>query len=79
VLDWSNILLAFAAHAALGLRTIDRPLRPLALKTLPLMPVYWLLGALAGWRAVRQYFSEPFLWEKTPHRPHDPSGEIHHV
>ncbi|WP_193177285.1 glycosyltransferase family 2 protein [Oricola nitratireducens] len=79
VLDWSNILLAFAAHAALGLRTIDRPLRPLALKTLPLMPVYWLLGALAGWRAVRQYFSEPFLWEKTPHRPHDPSGEMHHV
>lgn len=77
VLDWSNILLAFAAHAALALRTVDAPVRPLALRALALTPVYWLFVALAGWRAVRQYFSEPFLWEKTPHRPHDPGGARH--
>ena len=77
ILDWSNIGLAFAAHAALSLRTVDAPARPLALRALLLTPVYWVLGALAGWRAVRQYFSEPFLWEKTPHRPHDPDGVTH--
>lgn len=77
VLDWSNILLAFAAHAALSLRTVDAPMRPLAFKVLALTPLYWLLGAVAGWRAVKQYFTEPFLWEKTPHRPHDPDGATH--
>jgi len=77
ILDWTNILLAFTAHAALSLRTVDATMRPLAMKVLALTPVYWVLGALAGWRAVKQYFSEPFLWEKTPHRPHDPEGVRH--
>ena len=76
-LDWTSIGLAFAAHAALALRTVDRPLRLLALRSLALTPVYWLFGSLAGWRAVRQYFANPWLWEKTPHRPHDPDGARH--
>ncbi|QKV19358.1 glycosyltransferase family 2 protein [Oricola thermophila] len=77
VLAGANIVLAFGAHAALSLRTVDRPLRPLALKVMALVPVYWLLGAVAGWRAVKQYFTEPYLWEKTPHRPHDREGARH--
>jgi hypothetical protein len=77
ILDWSSIALAFTAHAALSLRTVDAQLRPLALRHLPLTPIYWLFASLAGWRAVRQFFANPYLWEKTPHRPHDPEGVRH--
>ncbi|MCI5078163.1 glycosyltransferase [Oricola sp.] len=74
---WTNIALAFAAQALLALRAVDRRRRLLALRMLPALPAYWLLGSVAGWRAMRQYFTRPFLWEKTPHGPHDPSGESH--
>ena len=32
-----------------------------------LMPVYWLLISLAGYRALVQLVRQPFLWEKTRH------------
>ncbi len=79
MLDLGNIVLSFGAFTALSFRTLDRRLRGVALKRLPALPLYWLLGSLAGWRAVRQYFSEPFLWEKTPHKAHDPDGDFHHM
>lgn len=77
VLDWASVGLAFAASAALTLRTVGWRHRGLALRALPGLPAYWLLSSWAGWRALRQYFSNRFLWEKTPHRPHDPGGDSH--
>jgi len=77
--DWANILLAFVVHAALGLRAVDGPEKGLALKVLPALPAYWLLMSLAGWRAAVQYYRNPFLWEKTPHAPHDPNGVRHRI
>jgi cellulose synthase/poly-beta-1,6-N-acetylglucosamine synthase-like glycosyltransferase len=32
-----------------------------------LAPIYWVLMSVAGWRALFQFFSNPFLWEKTRH------------
>lgn len=32
-----------------------------------LHPVYWLLHAVAAWRAAVQIIRRPFVWEKTPH------------
>lgn len=32
-----------------------------------LTPVYWMLMSVSGWRAFFQFFSNPFLWEKTQH------------
>jgi cellulose synthase/poly-beta-1,6-N-acetylglucosamine synthase-like glycosyltransferase len=32
-----------------------------------LNPVYWILHAVASWRALWQVFFQPFHWEKTPH------------
>lgn len=32
-----------------------------------LMPFYWMLMSVSGWRAFLQFFSNPFLWEKTQH------------
>jgi hypothetical protein len=32
-----------------------------------LAPGYWLLMAVASWRALWQLLRQPHLWEKTPH------------
>ncbi len=32
-----------------------------------LMPIYWLLISVAGWRAIWHLTVRPFHWEKTPH------------
>ncbi len=32
-----------------------------------LMPFYWLLISLAGWKGFLQIFTKPFYWEKTTH------------
>ena len=32
-----------------------------------LSPVYWLLHAVAAWRALWQTVRSPHEWEKTPH------------
>ncbi|MEO0763892.1 MAG: glycosyltransferase family 2 protein, partial [Pseudomonadota bacterium] len=33
----------------------------------PLMPVYWTLGAIAAWKAVGELFVAPTYWDKTRH------------
>jgi glycosyltransferase XagB len=37
------------------------------LSQVPLMPVYWLLISDAAYRAVWQFATDPFTWEKTAH------------
>jgi cellulose synthase/poly-beta-1,6-N-acetylglucosamine synthase-like glycosyltransferase len=32
-----------------------------------LTPIYWMLMSYSGWRAFFQFFSAPFVWEKTQH------------
>jgi cellulose synthase/poly-beta-1,6-N-acetylglucosamine synthase-like glycosyltransferase len=32
-----------------------------------LTPVYWLMMSYSGWRALLQFFRDPFQWEKTQH------------
>ena len=76
-IDLANIVLAFGVQAALGLRAVDPAARWRTIRVLPMLPVYWLLMSVAGWRALVQYFRNPFLWEKTPHAPHDPNGVKH--
>ena len=78
-LGWTNIGASLAIHAALCLQTVNPQLRSLTLRTLPAAPLYWLLASVAAWRAVYQFVKEPFLWEKTPHKAHDPDGEFHHL
>lgn len=33
----------------------------------PLMPVYWSMGALAAWRAIAELAVAPYFWDKTDH------------
>jgi cellulose synthase/poly-beta-1,6-N-acetylglucosamine synthase-like glycosyltransferase len=39
-----------------------------------LTPFYWMLMSVSGWRAFFQFFSNPFLWEKTQHALHANTG-----
>jgi cellulose synthase/poly-beta-1,6-N-acetylglucosamine synthase-like glycosyltransferase len=32
-----------------------------------LSPLYWIMMSYCGWRALLQFFANPFLWEKTRH------------
>ena len=36
-----------------------------------LMPFYWLMISVAGWKGFWQFFTKPFYWEKTLHGLHD--------
>ncbi|MCM2291456.1 glycosyltransferase [Allorhizobium sp. BGMRC 0089] len=33
------------------------------------LPVYWMMTALAAWKAVIELKTRPFYWHKTPHQP----------
>jgi cellulose synthase/poly-beta-1,6-N-acetylglucosamine synthase-like glycosyltransferase len=39
------------------------------------MPLYWLLGSLAAWRALVDLVLDPHHWAKTPHDAHDGTRE----
>jgi len=60
VSGYSLSILASMAAAA------NRGLRPLILSSLT-MPAYWLLISTGAYRALYQFFSKPFHWEKTDH------------
>jgi cellulose synthase/poly-beta-1,6-N-acetylglucosamine synthase-like glycosyltransferase len=62
-----NLAGGYTTYACLALCVHQRcGLRAGMLQYLSL-PAYWLLISLAGWRALFQLFTNPFLWEKTPH------------
>ncbi|MBA3847224.1 MAG: glycosyltransferase, partial [Planctomycetes bacterium] len=56
-------LLFVLIHALAALRRGFGDLLPTALA----LPLYWLGVSLGTWRGFLQSFSNPFLWEKTPH------------
>lgn len=43
---------------------------PELIKFFPLVPIYWVLMSVAGWKAVGQLFIKPHFWEKTVHGFH---------
>lgn len=40
---------------------------PAFLMWVPMLPVYWTLGAIAAWKAVVELFIAPYYWDKTRH------------
>lgn len=67
VLCLLDLVLGVGAAVAIGLIGIERRrlagLKPLLL----LKPLYWLMISWATWRAVRQLYLAPHVWEKTEH------------
>jgi glycosyltransferase XagB len=62
-----NLGVGYASAMMVGALAVVRRGRPdLAVHAL-LMPMYWLLISLAGYRALFQLVRSPYLWEKTQH------------
>ena len=69
VIDVCNILMSYIVFILLGRRKMTGwELRALGWRWVWL-PAYWLMLSAAAWRAVWQLRSNPFFWEKTPHKP----------
>jgi cellulose synthase/poly-beta-1,6-N-acetylglucosamine synthase-like glycosyltransferase len=61
------ILGGYLASALLGAVGLHRRGLTAHLWVLLLLPVHWLLLALAAWRALYQLLADPYRWEKTDH------------
>ena len=57
----------YAASMALGFLALKRRGMPKLLVQVPLMPLYWLLISGAAYRAIWQFMTDRFAWEKTEH------------
>jgi glycosyltransferase involved in cell wall biosynthesis len=67
VLAAGNFVVGYAAAMGLGYLTVRaRGFKPL-LRQVALMPVYWLLVSAAAYRALWQFVTARFTWEKTEH------------
>lgn len=64
---WFALITGYAA--AMGLALLAARGRGLSrlLWHVPLMPLYWLLISVAAYRALWQFVTAPFKWEKTEH------------
>lgn len=71
----ANFAIGFIASLLLGAMTSwRRGYRALAFRVV-MMPLYWLLISIAGYRALWQLVRDPYRWEKTSHDKH-PSAKF---
>ncbi len=71
----ANFAIGFVASLVLGAITAwRRGYRALAFRVV-MMPFYWLLISIAGYRALWQLIRDPYRWEKTAHGTH-PSAKF---
>jgi len=57
----------YLASMAVGLLAVKRRGARHLFKQVPLMPLYWLLISGAAYRAIWQFMTDRFAWEKTEH------------
>lgn len=68
-IDGANILLSYAVFLVMGLSVMsDYEKRQLRGRRI-MVPVYWLMVSYGAWKAVWQLRTNPFFWDKTPHKP----------
>lgn len=66
----ANFAIGFLASLLLGATTSwRRGYRALSFRVV-MMPLYWLLISIAGYRALWQLVRDPYRWEKTVHEAH---------
>lgn len=70
VIDSFNLLAGYVIFGFAGWRAfIAGEKKGFQQKWFCVIPIYWLMMSLAGWRAFYQLFANVHLWEKTPHAP----------
>jgi cellulose synthase/poly-beta-1,6-N-acetylglucosamine synthase-like glycosyltransferase len=67
LIAWFSLVAGYLAAMGLGLLAVQRRGYGALVKQVPLMPIYWLLISLAAYRALWQYMTARFKWEKTEH------------
>ena len=67
LIAWFDLVTGYLAAMALGLLAVRRRGYRDLLKQIPLMPLYWLLISAAAYRALWQFMTARFEWEKTEH------------
>jgi cellulose synthase/poly-beta-1,6-N-acetylglucosamine synthase-like glycosyltransferase len=67
LIAWFDLSAGYIASMGLGLLAVRRRGYRALLKQIPLMPFYWLLISAAAYRALWQFMTARFEWEKTEH------------
>ena len=67
LIAWFNLSVGYLASMGLGLLAVRRRGYVTLLRQIPLMPLYWLLISAAAYRALWQFMTARFEWEKTEH------------
>jgi len=67
VLAIGNLIVGYAAAMGLGLLTVRARGHKFLLRQVALMPLDWLLVSAAAYRAIWQFVTARFTWEKTEH------------
>jgi cellulose synthase/poly-beta-1,6-N-acetylglucosamine synthase-like glycosyltransferase len=63
----TTLLTGYLGSAFFGLVGLERRRMLRAAWVLPTIPFYWLLLSAAAWRALWQFVTAPYHWEKTEH------------
>jgi len=64
---WFDLAVGYLATMGLGLLAVRHRGYQALLIQIPLMPAYWLLISAAAYRALWQFMTARFEWEKTEH------------
>ena len=64
---FASMLIGQAVMLSVAARAVWARQRRHLLATIPILALYWPLGALAAYRAVLEIFTRPFYWDKTEH------------
>jgi len=72
-MDIANILGSYAIFLAVGKGAMTEPEQRRVGRRWLGVPAYWMLVSFAAWRSLLELNANPFLWNKTPHRPHVPA------
>jgi glycosyltransferase XagB len=67
LIAWFDLSAGYLASMGLGFLAVRRRGYRALLWQVPLMPVYWLLISAAAYRALWQFMTARFEWEKTEH------------
>lgn len=78
VLAVGNLIIGYAAAMGLGFLTVRRRGLKVLLRQVALMPFYWLLVSVAAYRAIWQFVTARFTWEKTEHGLTQQIGSLMH-
>ena len=67
IVAWFVLVTGYAGAMALGLTAVRKRGYRALVRQVPLMPLYWLLVSAAAYRAIWQFVTDRYAWEKTEH------------